>query len=165
MSAGRLLARSPRADGTVFLLCDIQERFRPLIHRFPTVIQTAKTLTQVARILDIPVVATEQYPKALKHTVEELQPFLASEGNKAGFVTTFPKMKFSMLEQPVMYHIESLRPNFSSAVLYGIETHVCVQQTAMELLDEGVQVRAGGGGRRLRSTNGWSSTDALQELS
>lgn len=135
----RVVRRLPVPDRSVFLLCDIQERFRTLIHRFPTVVHSAKTLTQAARILDIPVVATEQYPKAFKATVEELQPYLVPNAGDAG-AAVFEKMKFSMLEDKVQAHLTQVRPQLDSAILYGIETHVCVQQTALELLDQGKDV-------------------------
>ena len=57
------------ASNTVFLLCDIQERFRDVIYHFPQVVHTAKLLTNVGKQLEIPTLATEQYPKAFGITV------------------------------------------------------------------------------------------------
>lgn len=56
---------------SVFLLCDIQERFRDVIWHFPQVIRTAKLLTSVGKLLEIPTIATEQYPKAFGPTVSK----------------------------------------------------------------------------------------------
>ena len=57
---------------TVFLLCDVQERFRAGIHKFGSVVGGSKRLAAAAEELKIPLVVTEQYPKGLGHTVDEL---------------------------------------------------------------------------------------------
>lgn len=163
--AAHLRTAAPRVGNTVFLLCDIQEKFRPLIHEFATVVQAAKTLTRSAQALGCPVVATEQYPKALGPTATELQPYLRSESNPRGALV-LAKTKFSMMTPELdgaleaafpVTHLPELRsqPDFGAswkdaapvtgfglrhAVLYGIEAHVCIQQTALELLARGVQV-------------------------
>jgi hypothetical protein len=58
---------------TTFFLCDIQERFRDLIHQYPSVIATAEKMVKASTILDIPVVSTEQNPRALGSLVSELR--------------------------------------------------------------------------------------------
>jgi len=58
---------------SALFVCDIQERFRPLIQYMPSVIHVAKNMINSAHILNIPIVATEQYPKALGCTVDELK--------------------------------------------------------------------------------------------
>jgi hypothetical protein len=94
--------------------------------------------------LDLPVVFTEQYPKAFKHTVPELLPF--TEG-----VPVFEKKQFSMLTPEVEEHLKGLGLNMgdseveavedeSHVVLFGIEAHVCVKQTTLDLLERGVNV-------------------------
>ena len=57
---------------TSFMLCDIQERFRDLIWHYPAVINTATFMVDVGREMRIPIVATEQYPKAFGTTVPEI---------------------------------------------------------------------------------------------
>uniref|UniRef100_A0A170ZTH4 Isochorismatase domain-containing protein 1 n=1 Tax=Triatoma infestans TaxID=30076 RepID=A0A170ZTH4_TRIIF len=57
---------------TVFLLCDVQEKFRTAAMYFQEIIQSSNKLLQASKILDIPLVVTEQYPKGLGRTVEEL---------------------------------------------------------------------------------------------
>lgn len=127
---------------TAFFLCDIQNRFRDLIKDFPSVIRVAHTLSQVANVVNAPLIVTEQYPKAFGHTVPELQPFLKSEMNPSG-AQPFEKLKFSMLTDEVQAHLAERFPapdTLESVVLFGIEAHVCVQQTALELLGKGVKV-------------------------
>ncbi|KAI8867998.1 Isochorismatase hydrolase [Ramicandelaber brevisporus] len=128
---------------TAFFVCDIQERFRSLIHAFPSVVATSKKLLETADALSIPVVITEQNPKSLGATVSELAltttPRLTST-----LYTTYPKTKFSMYTPEVATRLKEL--GTKDVVLFGIESHVCVLQTALELLrnDYGVHVVADG---------------------
>merc|ERR1719408_853346 len=96
----------------------------------PRVITTAKTMTQCADVFEIPLVVTEQYPKALLHTVEELDISKAK---------VFEKTRFSMCTEEVLAHLGSLSSR-KSAVIFGVETHVCVQQTVLDLLENGYTV-------------------------
>jgi len=118
-----------------FLCCDIQERFRDLIKFFPDVVNTANFLISSSKIFNIPVIATEQYPKALGKIVGEID---------TSTVKTFPKMQFSMLTPQVHEYIKSLKgpqnEQLNTAVLFGIENHVCVLQTSLDLLENGYQV-------------------------
>ena len=57
-----------KPETSVFLLCDVQERFRPLIWRGETVINTSRYMTSVAKALDVPVVVTQQYTKVFGKT-------------------------------------------------------------------------------------------------
>eukprot|EP00698_Gefionella_okellyi_P005883 TRINITY_DN15314_c0_g1_i1.p1 TRINITY_DN15314_c0_g1~~TRINITY_DN15314_c0_g1_i1.p1 ORF type:complete len:198 (-),score=30.46 TRINITY_DN15314_c0_g1_i1:114-707(-) len=112
-------------DSTVFLLCDVQERFRDAIYRFPAVVQTSKTLLAAAKILGVKVIATEQYPKALGNLVKELD----TEN-----VQVVAKTQFSMMVPEINQSVVGMK----AAVLFGIESHVCVQQTALQLLEQGL---------------------------
>ena len=118
-----------RPETTAMLLVDIQERFRPLIFRSDTVVQTAKYMTSVAKALDIPVVVTQQYTKVFGETVKEC--FAEEEDLKA--TPIFEKKQFSMCTDEVSAHLSKL--NRSSYIMFGIEAHVCVQQTALDLLE------------------------------
>ena len=120
---------------TVFFLCDIQERFRPLIFNMPTVINTAKLMVEAGNSLSVPIIATEQYSRVFGHTVSEIP---LESGNSEHKVPVFEKRKFSMLTpelDPVFTVLE--RP---SVVLFGIEAHVCILQTCLDLLDRGIDV-------------------------
>ena len=117
-----------------------QERFRDLIVGFPSVVSTAKTLAATAAALSIPLVVTEQYPKVFKPTVHELGPWLRSEQNPNG-APVFAKLKFSMMVPEVRAHVASVREHgVTDYILFGIEAHVCVQHTALDLLREGANV-------------------------
>ncbi|KAL7412088.1 Isochorismatase-like protein [Mrakia frigida] len=120
---------------TVFFCCDIQTKFQSAIYGWPQVIHTAEKMVRFAKILDIPVLTTEQNPKALGPTdpsvgLSSLPSYLN--------LGTFPKTKFSM----VLPETLPLLKDVDHVVLFGIEAHICVLQTALELLapDWGVKV-------------------------
>ncbi|XP_007422349.1 isochorismatase domain-containing protein 1 [Python bivittatus] len=116
---------------TVFFCCDMQERFRPAIKYFGDIISVSQRLLQGARILGIPVIVTEQYPKGLGSTVQEI--------DLTGAKLVLPKTKFSMVLPEVEAAIAEI-PGIRSVVLFGVETHVCIQQTALELVGRGLEV-------------------------
>ncbi|KAG9487856.1 isochorismatase domain-containing protein 1 isoform X1 [Eleutherodactylus coqui] len=137
---------------TVFFCCDMQERFRPAIKYFGDIISVGQRLLQGARILGIPVIVTEQYPKGLGSTVQEL--------DLTGVKLVLPKTKFSMVLPEVEAALAEI-PGVRSVVLFGVEdlplneaelqykgcavsgwkkTHVCIQQTALDLIGRGVEV-------------------------
>ena len=120
----------PTPSSTVLYVCDVQERFRPLIWRFPALVASVRTLCRAAALLDVRTVVTEQNPARLGATVAEVAGALPPAAR------VFSKMKFSMVTEEVARH--AAQPEH--AILCGIEAHVCVQQTALELLRAGTQV-------------------------
>lgn len=118
-------------NNTAFLLCDIQEKFRPSIRYFPEIIKVAQRMAAAAKIMKIPIIATEQYPKGLGNTVEEIDTSFFKE-------RIFPKTKFSMVIPEVEEQLRQL--NIENVVLMGIETQVCVLQTTMDLLEKNYTV-------------------------
>jgi len=118
---------------SALFVCDIQERFRPLIQYMPSVIHVAKNMINSAHILNIPIVATEQYPKALGSTVDELK-----EPLKKASANIFEKKKFSMFLPEVETLLHKWKPK--TILLVGIESHVCVLQTALDLVAHGYDV-------------------------
>jgi nicotinamidase-related amidase len=115
-------------EKSVFLCCDIQSIFAKTIHKFDHISHTASCLVEAAKIFNIPVVVSEQYPEKLGHTVPTID---------TGNSTVYPKTKFSMLTSTFPQNLLRERSSF---VLFGIETHVCVQQTALDLLATGKHV-------------------------
>ena len=118
-------------ETTVFLLCDIQERFKDAIKYFEELIIVARRLITAAKIMEIPIVATEQYPKGLGKIVSELD---------TRRIPVFDKTLFSMATPEVEKYLKEVCPNLKSLVLFGIETHVCVQQTALDFIEKGYDV-------------------------
>lgn len=125
MSARKLARLHP--SSVVFLICDVQEKFRPGIHKFQTVVSGAQRLVRAADILNIPVIVTEQYPKGLGHTVSELDVSKATVVAKTDFTMIVPEVKPKL-------------STVTDAVIVGLETHVCVQQTTLDLIEMGCNV-------------------------
>ncbi|XP_052802762.1 isochorismatase domain-containing protein 2-like [Mya arenaria] len=122
------IARISTKNSALFL-CDMQEKFRKTISYYPQILQVSSRMLQAAQILDIPVIVTEQYPKGLGPTVSELD---------VSKCPVFPKMKFSMMLPEVEEHLKQY-PNVKNILLCGIEGHVCVQSTALDLQQKGFQ--------------------------
>ncbi|CAH8556440.1 unnamed protein product [Schistosoma bovis] len=116
---------------TALLLCDIQEKFRPTISHFDAIVETSSRMLTAARMLGMCIVVTEMYPKGLGPTVKEL-------GDLSG-IPIISKRSFSMLTDEVA-NVLDLGKQINSVLLCGIETHVCVQSTALDLIERGIQV-------------------------
>jgi len=120
-----------RADSSVLVVIDVQDKLLVKIPTATSLVANAGFLLDVAALLDVPILATEQYPKGLGPTTAELArrlpPSLPSK-------TTFSCCGAgTFLEELEMLR----RPN---VVLVGMETHVCVAQTALDLLQAGLHV-------------------------
>ena len=116
-------------DGAVLLLIDLQQRLMPVITDHETVVARAVRLAEAARLLDVPVLATEQYPAGLGPTVPPLAAYPQ---------VVLAKTTFSATGDP---GFAALLPAGASAVLLaGAEAHVCVLQTALGLLASGHRV-------------------------
>jgi nicotinamidase-related amidase len=140
-----------RAETSVLLLVDIQERFRTSIPALEGVIRRSAILVKAAARLGVPVLASEQYPKALGPTVEEIKSLLP------GPAEVFDKLCFSAAGcEPLAARLRALSSSSGGfgfgadrasasggrrqVVLGGVEAHVCVLQTAVELQAEGYAV-------------------------
>lgn len=123
------------ASKASLLLVDIQERLLPAMAAPEQVVAKSQILMTAARTLGLPVTISEQYPKGLGHTVSSLQ------SNEA---TTFEKLTFSCWrDEEIRQHFinlhESSRP---LVVVTGIEAHVCVLQTCIDMANAGFGVFA-----------------------
>jgi nicotinamidase-related amidase len=114
------------------LVVDIQERLVPAMEPDRPFIATAAKLLQAANALKIPVLASEQYPKGLGRTVPELAG-LIPEADR------YEKMEFSCYANGAIRQALA-GVNRAQIVLAGIEAHVCVLQTALELAAAGSAV-------------------------
>src|SRR5215813_436889 len=111
---------------------DMQEAFRNAIPDFAEVATRIAKAVQGARLLEIPVVVTEQYPKGLKHTAAEITPHLPKELN------AIEKLCFSSCGAPdFRTRLESF--GIRQVLVTGIEAHICVTQTVLDLLDSGFE--------------------------
>eukprot|EP00835_Amoeboradix_gromovi_P004844 NODE_407_length_9242_cov_0.441868.p5 type:complete len:195 gc:universal NODE_407_length_9242_cov_0.441868:6177-5593(-) len=119
-----------KPNKTAFFLCDIQEKFRPHIYQMQDVINTARKMSEFSKLMNIPLVVTEQYPKALGHTCSEIDISHA--------IIVEPKTKFSMVLTSISEFLR--KSEIQNVVLYGIEAQVCITQTAIDLLAHNVNV-------------------------
>ena len=120
-------------ENTVLLVIDIQEAFRNVISGFTEMVSRTSIAVQAFAILERPIFVTEQYPKGLGRTVEEV---LLSLPDDAGI---FEKTAFSSCGATSF--IERLSAAGSrQVVVCGLETHVCVNQTVHDVLGRGYQV-------------------------
>lgn len=114
------------------LMIDVQEKLLPKIHHHKELLENCKWLLQIAKKLAIPILASEQYPKGLGHTVDELRSLIPQDA-------WLQKLHFSCASDPdCLKRIEQV--NRQQVVIIGIEAHVCVMQTAIELKNKGKQV-------------------------
>ena len=132
-TALRFAGRLARSRSAVFV-CDIQKRFEKLIPHSDALVRTSKMVVDAAVELDVPLVVTEQNPAKLLPTVDELRKSFPPE------TPVFEKTSFSMITPEVQDQLSGELQAVESVILIGIETHVCVFQTAMDLLEQGYDV-------------------------
>ena len=120
-----------KRDASLLFVIDIQSKLAPAIANAEGVIANATKLLNVAHALELPILATEQYPKGLGHTVESLVPLLPDGA-------IIEKEHFCSTSDPVCAaRVRDLgRPQI---VLTGMEAHICVLQTALDLKTRGYQ--------------------------
>jgi nicotinamidase-related amidase len=140
---------APKLDRgrAALVVIDIQEAFRKALHAHPdfeSVTRGSGTLIEGAKVVDIPIVVTEQYPKGLGHTVPEVAEHLPDG------VEPIEKLCFSAPEAEGFD-----LAGRDQALVCGIETHVCVNQSVLDLLDEGVEVHVAQDAVGSRSTDNW----------
>ena len=122
-----------RRNETGLVVVDVQEGFRPVIDGFDRMACNVGILAEGFGVLGRPVLVSEQYPKGLGHTVPEVEEHLPA------FTDRIEKMRFSACG--VDGFERSLeRAKCSRWVVCGIETHVCVNQTALDLISRGYEV-------------------------
>jgi nicotinamidase-related amidase len=120
-------------DRAAVVVVDVQEAFRKALPGFEGITESVATLIQGAEAMGVPIVVTEQYPQGLGHTVPEVADHLPDG------LEPIEKVRFSAAEAEGFD-----LAGRDQAVVCGIETHVCVNQTVLDLLDEGVEVHVVG---------------------
>lgn len=117
---------------TCLVVIDVQEKILHVMQNPEQVVKNTAVLIQMAKILEIPILWCQQVPKALGPTVEELSGLLAD-------VEPINKSSFSCCgDASFVAKVDELEAK--SAILCGIESHVCVFQTARDLIQHGLYV-------------------------
>lgn len=120
-----------RADSTYLLVVDVQEKLFPKIRNADSMLRNIVFLLDACKVLEVPALGTEQYPKGLGPTIAQLATKLPSPLPE--------KLAFSCCAIPSV--VEVFRASGRSTILVaGIETHVCVMQTVLDLLARGFRV-------------------------
>jgi nicotinamidase-related amidase len=141
------------AQESQLVLVDYQRRLMPAVHEGAAAVANAVRLAKMARLLEVPVWITEENAQGLGSTVEELQPFAANAIRKMQFSAA--ELLLERLRPPprqaqggnarsLPKHLQkpaqAAAPERGSIVLAGCEAHVCLLQTALDLLDEELEV-------------------------
>jgi nicotinamidase-related amidase len=139
------------ADDAVLLLIDLQQRLMPVIHDHETVVARAVRLAEAARLMDVPVIATEQNPAGLGPTVPPLsaypQKVLAktafSAAGEPGLAALLPAAEGGTLGEGGISGegaTASAGRSRREIIVAGCEAHICVLQTVLHLLARGHRV-------------------------
>jgi nicotinamidase-related amidase len=115
---------------TAAVVIDIQEKLLPHIHEGDNILQNCLKLIEGLQILSIPIIITQQYTKGLGSTIPSII-------QKFSEFTYIEKISFSCYEEPAFAE-KVLSLGKANILLCGIESHVCVLQTCLDLLNAGL---------------------------
>lgn len=118
------------SEEAVLVIIDIQERLAAVMDMREQVIRNTTHLIELAKMLKIPIIVTEQYPKGLGRTLPELQTVLPE-------YAPVEKTAFNCCSEP-SFMKEINRQKRKKAIIAGMETHICVLQTCIGLIKDGV---------------------------
>ncbi|MBS6920936.1 MAG: isochorismatase family protein [Anaerococcus vaginalis] len=118
-------------DNTLLLVIDLQEKLMPAIYESDRIIKNSACLLKVFEMYGIKKIATEQYPKGLGQSVDEIKENLDDEN-------IFSKTSFDAITDEVSSYLKENK--ITNLIITGAETHICVYQTVRRLLFEGYKV-------------------------
>lgn len=119
-----------KVEDTALLVVDLQEKLLPKIINSDDLARNATFMVKAAKTLGVPVLATEQYPKGLGATVEPLRSLIEKVWEKQSFSAVREGGVLDFLKSDARIKV----------VLVGIEAHICVMQTVLDLLNQGFHV-------------------------
>lgn len=117
---------------SVLLIIDVQQKLLPVIEGYHELIISMTKLLKGIQTLEIPIIITEQYPRGLGATISEIRKLIpdVEPVEKQSFSCCFNENFMSVLD----------KLNRKQILVSGIETHVCVYQTCIDLLEKGYAV-------------------------
>lgn len=118
-------------ENSIVLVVDLQPNFLKAIYRSEEILARAKFLSACAKVLEVPILSTTQYCSRMGGTDEGLLEYLPDAG--------YDKMGFSCCKSAEFHH-KLQQSNRKQCILVGIETHICVCQTSLDLLSSGYQI-------------------------
>ena len=141
--------RQLEPDQCALIVIDIQEKLFPPIWQKEQLMRNSQLLIRLARILNIPTLATTQYAKGLGNTVPEIASLLEDS-------SPIDKLMFSCFGSDVFCSLLKRLPGRRTTVLLcGMETHICVMQTALAALREGYLVHVAADAVSSRTESNW----------
>ena len=150
------------AATSALLIVDVQEAFRAHIADFARMVDVINLVTRACLRLDVPIAISEQYPQGLGATVPEIDDVFNGVSARP---YRFEKLEISSVEAPGWTQAPAAVASAETIIIVGIETHVCVAQTVLDLLAAGenrtVQVVADA----VASRDPWQRDVALERLS
>lgn len=123
-----------KSDRAMLLVIDMQEKLMPLVLDQNRVVSAAEKMIRGAHVLGLPVIATEQYPRGIGVTIQPIRDALAG-----CTVQTLEKPTFSAWADPKV-RAAIAGHDRPQIIIVGVETHVCVQQTALDLVSRDYDV-------------------------
>ncbi len=120
-----------KKENAVLIFIDVQGKLSERVAGSEALFSNLRRLLQGMNALDVPVIVTEQIPEKLGPTREEFQEFIAE--------APIAKSSFGCCGEPAFFQALE-KTGRKQVILCGIETHVCVYQTALQLLDTGYEV-------------------------
>lgn len=119
-------------EDSILLLIDVQEKLTPAVLDHKALIAHCEWLLKLACQMSVPILVSEQYPKGLGLTLESLRAYVNQDD-------CLEKVHFSCMgDTQYVQRVQQFHKN--QAILIGIEAHVCVLQTALEMKQQGFDV-------------------------
>ncbi len=122
-----------KKNDSLLLFIDVQEKLFPHIEKHDELEKKLNQLVEGMQVLDIPIIVSEQYTKGLGKTINSVSQKLNIQ------TPTFEKMTFSCMRNPELAAAIE-QSGKRTIILAGIEAHICVLQTALDLCQEGFDV-------------------------
>lgn len=119
-------------EDSILLLVDVQEKLSPAVLNSTDFIARCEWMLKLATQMGVPILTSEQYPQGLGSTIDTLSSYYEPEN-------CIEKIHFSCMQQPT-YTKRLSEHQKNQLILIGIEAHVCVLQTALDMKDAGFEV-------------------------
>lgn len=120
-------------DDSLILIIDVQDKLLNAVFNGEKILKKSEIISKASNILEVPVIITEQYPKGLGNTIDSIKSYVSST------TKYFEKTNFSAINETEIYSCLK-KMDKKHIVVFGIETHICVSQTVLALIDAGYKV-------------------------
>jgi nicotinamidase-related amidase len=121
-----------KTDNAILLVIDVQEKLFRAIYQKEQLLDNFQRLIKGIKVLEVPIMVTEQYPQGLGATIPEMAQLMPD-------IKPLPKVCFSCCADEAILH-ELKKLNRNQILIAGIESHICVYQTAADLIAAGFEV-------------------------